>query len=258
MHRLKLLSVIVLAAMASVPPAAFASDIPTVFAAASLSDAMTALGRAFRERTGREIRFSFASSSTLARQIEAGAPAQIFASANERWMDYLAGHGLIEAKTRVSPIGNRLALIAPKDRTVQQIDITAATDLPALLGQDARLAVGDPAHVPAGIYAKQALQALGFWPALESRLARADNVRAALALVERGEAPLGIVYSTDAAISPKVEIVGLFPRDSHPPITYPFAILKDQASKDVNALFAFMTGPAAFAIYERFGFVRTD
>lgn len=256
--RLALLPLLILSLCSTSFATLRAADVPTVFAAASLTNAMEAVGAAYRAKTGKEMRFSFASSSTLARQIEAGAPAQIFVSANERWMDYLAQRNLVERNTRTSPIGNRLALIAPSESKIPPHDVTAASDLSGLLGAGARLAVGDPGHVPAGIYAKEALETLGFWPALEPRLARADNVRAALALVERGESPLGIVYSTDAAIARGVKVLGLFPRDSHKPITYPFAILAHQETNDVTAAFSFLTGADAIGIYERFGFFRTD
>lgn len=227
---------------------------PTVFAAASLTDAMEAAGAAYEEKTGERVRFSFASSSTLARQIEAGAPAGIYASANEQWMDYLEERDLIDADTRVSPISNGLVLIAPKNAEMETIEITSDTDLLGLLGSGERLAVGDPDHVPAGIYAKQSLEALGFWEEIAPRLARADDVRAALALVSRGEAPLGIVYSTDAAIDERVKVVGRFPVDSHKPITYPFALVRGEESETINALFEFLTGEEALAIYERYGF----
>jgi molybdate transport system substrate-binding protein len=227
----------------------------TVFAAASLTDAMEAVGAAYTEATGEPVRFSFASSSTLARQIEAGAPAQIYASANQRWMDYLEDRGLIAAESRVSPIGNRLVLIAPAGDDTPDVTIAPDLDLAGLLGERDRLAVGDPDHVPAGLYAREALVSLGLWEALAPRLARADDVRAALALVARGEAPVGIVYATDAAVSDDVEVLGTFPADGHRPITYPFAVVAAaEARTAVDDLFAFMTGPEARAIYARFGF----
>lgn len=230
----------------------------TVFAAASVTNALEEIGALYKEKGG-EARFSFASSSTLARQIEAGAPAQIFVSANDEWMNYLAERDLIEPATRVSLISNRLVLIAPAESDITSIDISAPTDFASPLGADGRLAVGDPEHVPAGIYAKQALEALGAWTSLEPRLARADNVRAALALVETGEAPLGIVYSTDAAASAGVKIVGTFPPSSHDAITYPFAIVKDPdggdvIGDDVKALFSLMTGTEGLAVFARYGF----
>ena len=230
----------------------------TVFAAASLTDAMTEAGNAYREKSGVLLRFSFASSSTLARQIEAGAPADIFASANEQWMDYLEERGLIAAKTRTSPIANRLALVAPKATEPVQATVNAALDLPGLLGAGERLAVGDPAHVPAGIYARQALEDLGYWVELEPRLARADNVRAALALVERGETPLGIAYATDARIAEGVAVLGLFPETSHDPISYPFALTAETERAEARDFLAFLTGDEGLAIFKRFGFERAE
>jgi len=259
---------------------ALAAERVTVFAAASLTDALETAGARWREqgpgedrpgedrpgedrpgedRPGEErdeVRFSFAASSTLARQIEAGAPGEIYASANVEWMDDLERAGLIEPGTRVTPIGNRLALIAPKDGTPGELAIDAGLDLAGLLGPEGFLAVGDPGHVPAGIYAEQALRALGLWESIEGRLARADDVRAALALVDRGEAPLGIVFATDAALTDRVAVVGLFPEASHAPIAYPFAIVADAARPEVRALFDFLTGEEALGIYERFGFMR--
>src|SRR3954462_7474536 len=175
----------------------------TVFAAASLQDGLRALEPAWRAGPANPpLRLSFAASSALARQIEQGAPADLFLSADEPWMDYLAQRGLILPETRVSPLGNALALVAPANSPLAPFAIGPGTDLPALLGPQGRLAAGDPAHVPAGIYAKAALERLGQWAAIAPRLARAENVRAALLLVERGEAPLGIVYRTDVQASP--------------------------------------------------------
>jgi molybdate transport system substrate-binding protein len=228
----------------------------TVLAAASLTDALIAVGDAYRAETGEAVRFSFASSSTLARQIEAGAPAAIFVSANEEWMDYLAERGLIEAETRVSPIGNALVLVAPAYSPMTEVAISSQLDLAGLLGEDGRLAVGDPAHVPAGQYAEAALRALALWDAVEPRLAPALDVRGAMALVERGEAPLGIVYATDAAVSSGVKVVGVFPPGSHPPIRYPFAILEGVRTPEAERFFAYMTGEEGLAIFERYGFVR--
>ena len=225
----------------------------TVFAAASLADALQAAGRTFAEKTGGTVRFSFASSSTLARQIAAGAPADIFISASEAWMDDLAKRGVIESAFRISPIGNNLVLIAPANSGLNAASIDASLDIAGLLG-DGRLAVGDPAHVPAGIYARQALEYLNLWPAVERRLAPAGNVRAALALVERGEVSLGIVYGTDARLSRRVTVLGAFPAGSHPPIVYPFAIVKPHVSPSVALFFAFVTGAEGLAVFEHFGF----
>lgn len=232
------------------------TDGVVVFAAASLTDALQDIGEQYVRETGERVRFSFASSSTLARQIEAGAPADIFASANEAWMDYLETRGLVDASTRTSPIGNSLILVAPGDSPIDGIDIGAGTDLRVPLGVDGRLVMGDPDHVPAGIYAKKAMQSLGMWETVAPRLARTDDVRAALALVERGEAPLGIVYATDAAIAKHVKVLARFPADSHPPITYPVAIIADRGTPAVRRFFAYMTGQAGLKVFEGYGFTR--
>ena len=228
----------------------------TVFAAASLTDVLQQVGTVYKATTGQEIRFSFASSSTLARQIEAGGPADIFASANEKWMDYLEKAGLILKDTRVSPVSNQLVLIAPKDSPLGPVVVGREMDLLSMLDPDGRIAVGNTASVPAGIYAKEALTNLGLWAKAESRLAPSENVRVALAHVERGEADLGIVYATDAKIDPGVKTLGTFPPGSHKPITYPFAILKDPASPAAKAFFAYLTGPEAMPIFEKYGFAR--
>lgn len=234
----------------------------TMFGAASLTDALQEAGAAFEAETGIPVRFSFAASSTLARQVEAGAPADMVALASAEWMDWLAERGLVLADSLAAPIRTELVLVAPADSPAAPLDLAAGADLPALLGPDGRLAVGDPEHVPAGIYARAALEHLGLWPALEPRLARADNVRAALALVERGEAPLGIVYATDAAAVPGLKLLGRFPADSHPPIAYPFALVAppDGAAPERMAaarrFLDFLTGDAGLALFERHGFSR--
>ncbi len=237
-------------------PAATQQDEPvTVFAAASLTDALTAIGKAYEDETGEAVRFSFAASSTLARQIEAGAPADIYASADIGWMDYLAERGLIDPDSRVEPISNSLVLIAPSDSDAADIDVRTM-DLDALLGADGRLAVGDPDHVPAGIYAREALIGFGMWETAEPRLARAGDVRAALALVARGEAPFGIVYRTDAAVTDDVKIAGEFPPDCHAPIVYPFAMTSGDPDPRVQRFFAYLTGRDGGAAFDRFGFRR--
>lgn len=228
----------------------------TVFAAASLTDVLQAIGDAYKTKTGQDVRFSFASSSTLARQIVAGAPAQIYASANEKWMDYLQERDLIETATRVSPVSNRLVLIAPADSKLGDVTITSKLDLVSLIGPEGRIAVGNTDSLPAGIYAKEALTSLGLWTAVEPRLAPSENVRVALAHVEHGETPLGIVYATDAKIDKGVKILGAFPPGSHKPITYPFAITKGNGSAAVKAFFAYLTGPDAMPLYERYGFAK--
>ncbi len=226
----------------------------TVFAAASLTDVFKSLGEQWQQRTGQKVVYSFAASSTLARQIEQGAPADLFASADEMWMEYLQQRHLIVDATRSSPIGNTLVLVAPAN-AAKPVDITKDTDLGKLLGADGRLATGDPAHVPVGIYAQQALTWMGQWDTIAPRLARADSVRSALLLVERGEAPYGIVYGTDAAVAPNVRVVGTFPDASHPPVTYPFALTAHAAGNSrAKALLDFLTGPDATATYVKFGF----
>jgi molybdate transport system substrate-binding protein len=242
--------------LAACGPAGDEREPVTVLAAASLTDALEAVGADYFAATGEAVRFSFASSSTLARQVEAGAPAAIFASANEEWMDHLAARDLIEADTRVAPIGNALVLVAPAGSPLADVRVNSALDLAVLLGPEGRLAVGDPAHVPAGQYAEAALRALGLWASVERHLAPAMDVRAALALVERGETPLGIVYATDARASAGVKIVGVFPPDSHPPVTYPFAILGDQRTEETEGFFDYATGAPGLAVFERYGFVR--
>jgi molybdate transport system substrate-binding protein len=231
----------------------------TVFAAASLQDALRAIEPAWRAAApgNPPLRFSFAASSALARQIEQGAPADLFASADEPWMDYLQERGLIAPDTRASPLANALVLVAPADGAARPSRLDRGTDLAALLGPNGRLATGDPAHVPAGRYAQAALEWMGQWQALAPRLARADNVRSALLLVERGEAPLGIVYATDARASRGVRVLGAFPAESHPPVTYPFAVTRRAAADArARALLAFLAGPATEETWRGFGFSR--
>ncbi|MFC4236867.1 molybdate ABC transporter substrate-binding protein [Thalassospira xianhensis] len=228
----------------------------TVFAAASLTDAMTQVAQSYATATGDTLQLSFASSSTLARQIAAGAPADLYISANQKWMTWLADQDLIAANSRHDLLANALVLIAPADSNLAPITINSQTDLTKLIGDEDRIAVGDPDHVPAGIYARQALENLGQWDAIEPRLARADNVRAALALVERGEAPLGIVYATDAAIATDVKIIATFPENSHPAITYPVAITTGQANPAAVKLLAWLLGDDAGTIFAEYGFNR--
>lgn len=242
------------AAVLSAVPRASAQEPVTVFAAASLTDAVERIAARYEAETGTPVRLSFASSSTLARQITAGAPAQIYLSANERWMDHVAEAGLIEPETRVSALGNRLVLIAPADSALDDVAVDGELDLTAMLAEGERIAVGDPDHVPAGLYAKDALESLGLWEASADRLARTADVRAALALVATGEAPSGIVYATDAAVSDDVKVLGRFPEGSHTPITYPFAIIEGAAEPPVKDLFAYLRGAEATAVFEDAGF----
>lgn len=245
---------LLLAGLLPLAPARAAPQPLTVMAAVSLADALRELCQAWAARGNPAPRLSLAASSALARQIEQGAPADLFASADEAWMDYLQERGLILPGTRVSPIGNRLVLIAPADQPGGVAPAPGA-DLLARLGPRGRLAVADPAHVPAGRYAEQALRALGLWDGLAPRLARAENVRAALLLVERGEAPLGIVYATDAAASPGVRALGAFPDGSHAPVAYPFALTRHGDRPEARSLLAFLTGPEAAPVWRRFGFL---
>ncbi|MDO8608091.1 MAG: molybdate ABC transporter substrate-binding protein [Phaeospirillum sp.] len=225
----------------------------TIFAAASTANAVTEIGELFKARTGDTVRASYASSSTLAKQIERGAPAQLFLSADLHWMEYLAGEKLITPGSRANLLGNALVLIAPLDAKTAPTVIAKETDLVKLLG-DGHLSIGDPDHVPAGIYARQALEHMGQWAALAPRLARGESVRAALALVERGETPLGIVYSTDAALSVKVKAVGVFPDSWHDAITYPVALIAGTETPSARAFLEFLKSDAARNVFSRYGF----
>lgn len=224
-----------------------------VFAAASLKTALDALTPALERAVGARVRASFAASSALARQIEAGAQADVFISADLDWMDYLAERGLVKAESRVNLLGNRLVLVAPKSRPVK-LTIGPGFALAAGLGADGRLAVADPGHVPAGKYAKAALESLGVWSSVASRLAPAENVRAALLFVSRGESPLGIVYRTDALAEPDVVIVDTFPASSHPAIVYPAALTSGTTNPAAARALAFLRSPAARETFERQGF----
>ncbi|HEY4252280.1 MAG TPA: molybdate ABC transporter substrate-binding protein [Roseomonas sp.] len=241
-----------LAASTVIP--ARAQEALTVFAAASLTDVLRDFGQAWQQRGNPAPRLSFAASSTLARQIEQGAPADLFMSADEPWMDYVQQRDLIVNATRISPIGNALVLVAPADQA-RPVTLARDTNLAALLGAQGRIATGDPAHVPVGRYAQSALTWMGQWDAIAPRLARADSVRSALLLVERGEAPYGIVYSTDAAASQGVRVVGTFPAESHTPITYPFALMRRaEGNAQARAFLTFLTSPEAAETWRRFGF----
>jgi len=230
-------------------PSAAAQDL-LVFAAASLQGALDTALAQFPGAAG--IAASYASSSVLARQIEQGAPADVFISANPEWMDYLAERELIRAGTRVDLLGNGLVLVAAADSEAV-LQIAPGFDLAGALG-GGRLAMGDPDHVPAGIYGKAVLESLGIWQAVGSQIARADNVRAALALVARDETPLGIVYRSDAVADPGVRVVGTFPEDTHPPIIYPVAVIAGSEHPAAAELVDFLGSAAAAAVFERFGF----
>lgn len=225
---------------------------PTVLAAASLQESLTAAAEAWQAQGHPAPVLSFAASSALARQIESGAPADIFISADQEWMDELAEQRLIRPDTRTDFLGNALALVGPADSDVT-IEFAQGADLAGALG-DGRLAMADPDAVPAGRYGREALESLGLWASVESRIARGDNVRAALALVERGEAPLGIVYATDARASTRVRLVATFPAASHPPIRYPIAVLAGATSPDAQAFRDFLVSDQGRTIFARYGF----
>ncbi|MFI3308375.1 molybdate ABC transporter substrate-binding protein [Ewingella allii] len=234
-----------------------AADKVTVFAAASLTNAMQDIAAQYQKEKGVQVVSSFASSSTLARQIEQGAPADLFISADQQWMDYSISKQQIVENTRYTLLGNELVLVAAKTSKIDNVEIDDKTQWTKLLG-DSRLAVGDPDHVPAGIYAKEALQKLGAWSTLEPKLARASDVRGALALVEREEAPLGIVYGSDAIASKKVKVVGTFLASSHKPVEYPMAIVKDHEKPEVRAFYDYLKTPAASAIFKQYGFAPKE
>lgn len=227
---------------------------PTVFAAASLKNALDAVAADWRAETGRRAVISYAASSALAKQIGQGAEADVFISADQAWMNYLAERGLIEPVSRFDLLSNQLVLIAPKDSTLQAT-LEPGVPLAKLLG-DGRLAIAGVDAVPAGRYGKAALKSLGVWDQVADRLAQAENVRAALRLVSRGEAPLGIVYASDAKADPGVKVLGVFPEGSHQPIVYPAARLKASPSPDAGAFLAYLRTPQAAARFEGQGFSR--
>ena len=238
------------APLAAVP--ASAADV-TVFAAASLKEALGAAAEAYKAKTGKAVTVSYAGSSALAKQIEAGAPADIFFSADLDWMDELAKKDLIDPASRHTLLGNTLVLVAPKD-SAATITIGKGFPLAAALGPDGKLAMAAVASVPAGKYGKAALTELGVWDAVAPHVAEADNVRSALAFVARGEAPFGIVYGTDARAEPGVRVVGTFPETSHKPIVYPVALVKASANPEAKAFLDWLLSPEARAPFETAGF----
>ncbi len=249
MHRVLLW---LLAAFALAGPAAAQRRAPVVLAAASLQESMNAAADAWARRGHVRPVLSFAASSALARQAAAGAPADLFVSADSEWMDDLAKRGLLAANTRTNLLGNRLVLVAPAASRVR-VALRPGVDLRAALN-GGRLAMADTAAVPAGRYGKAALERLGSWNGVAPLVVRAENVRAALALVERGAAALGVVYATDAKASAKVRIAGVFPAASHPPIIYPIARLKASTNPDGEGFRRFLTSAAGRAIFVRYGF----
>ncbi|WP_226569283.1 molybdate ABC transporter substrate-binding protein [Mangrovibacter yixingensis] len=225
----------------------------TIFAAASLTNALQDIATQYKKEKHVDVVASFASSSTLARQIEAGAPADLYISADQKWMNYAVDKNTIDTASRKTLLGNSLVLVAPAAASQGDVTINDKTDWVALL-KGGRLAVGDPAHVPAGIYAKQALEKLGAWDTLSAKLAPAQDVRGALALVERSESPLGIVYGSDAVASKGVKVIGTFPEDSHPKVEYPLAIVKGHTDAQVKAFYEYLQGPEAAAVFKQYGF----
>ena len=224
----------------------------TIFAAASMKNALDDVDAAYTARTGVNVTASYAASSALAKQIDQGAPADLFLSADSDWMDYATKQKTIKAETRTNLLGNSIVLIAPKDSSIDKVTIAPGFDLAKLAGSG-RIATGDVSSVPVGKYAKAALEKLGAWEAAAPKFAMAESVRAALTLVARGEAVRGIVYATDAKVEPAVKIVGTFPADSHPPIIYPVAATTSAGPGAANYL-DFLRTSAAKAIFEKYGF----
>jgi molybdate transport system substrate-binding protein len=224
----------------------------TVFAAASTKNALDDIARAHAARTGDKVVVSYAASSALARQIEQGAPADLFVSADREWMDYLEKRGLLRSASRFDLLRNRLVMVAAAGSKTN-LKIAPGFPLAAALAKE-RLAIADPAAVPAGRYAKAALETLGVWSEVQPKIAAAGDVRVALLLVARGEAPLGIVYSTDAAVEPRVRVVDTFPEDTHPAIVYPAALTTSSKNAAAEVFLRALREPAARAIFEKYGF----
>jgi molybdate transport system substrate-binding protein len=250
------LAIVVAAALAAfVPLPARAADV-LVFAAASLKNALDAATHNFIQQGGAPVKISYAASSELAKQIESGAPADIFISADLDWINYLQKRNLIRPATRRNLLGNELVLVAPRG-SGGKITITPGMNLVGALA-DGRLAMADPDSVPAGKYGKAALEKLGIWQAVRPHIAGAENVRAALLLVDRKETPLGIVYATDAAADPKVEIAATFPADTHPPIIYPIALTAASTNPEAAKFLAYLESPAARPAFKKQGFTVLD
>jgi molybdate transport system substrate-binding protein len=242
---------LVILAFWCVAPALGAEKV-SVFAAASLKTALDDAAAAWQGKTGIEVQASYAASSALAKQIENGAPADVFASADLAWMSYLEGKGLIKAGSRINLLGNALVVVAKADSSLGSVALSRDGLMKALAG--GRWTTGDVKAVPVGVYAKEALTTLGLWEALEPRLAPAENARAALAFVSRGEAPLGIVYESDVRADPGVKIVARIPGDSHQPIIYPFALTATAKGKAPAQFLTFLASPEARPFFERQGF----
>ncbi len=243
---------VAVAGFTAIASPAIADDAITVFAAASLKNALDAANAEWTKESAKQTTVSYAASSALAKQVESGAPADLFISADLAWMDYVAEKKLIKDDTRSNWLGNRIVLVAPKD-AAKPVEIKEGFDLAGLVG-DGKLAMGAVDSVPAGKYGKAALEKLGVWASVEGKFAGAESVRAALALVSRGEAPYGIVYQTDAAADAGVAIVGTFPEESHPPIIYPVAILSESKNADAAAYLEFLKSDKAAAFFTAQGF----
>ncbi len=251
-RRLLLAAAVAPTAVAGATLPAFAAD-PIVFAAASLRNALDDVATTYKQKTGKTVAISYGGTATLARQIEQGAPADIFFSADVTWMDYAADHQLIRPETRRTLLGNEIVLVVPKASTAT-IAIGDGMDLAGLLGPGGHLAMANVDSVPAGRYGKAALETLGAWDSVADRVVQSENVRLALAFVARGEAPAGIVYATDAAAEPAVKAIATFPADSHPPILYPVAMTASSTDPDARAFFDFLQSDAALPAYRRQGF----
>jgi len=243
-----------LAALAVLPAIAQARAPITVFAAASLKESMDAAAARYQQDTGQAVRVSYAASSALARQIEQRAPADVFVSADLEWMDWLQARQLIDTASRRVLLGNTLVLVAPADSAAQPLKLARGTDLLPLLGARGRLSLALTASVPAGKYAKAAFESLGQWSALQPRVAESDSVRSALTLVARGEAPLGVVYGSDAQAESRVKVLATFPADSHPAIVYPVARVAASRNRQADAFVRWLDGEAASAIFREHGF----
>jgi molybdate transport system substrate-binding protein len=242
-----------LAVLAGAPQPLVAQEQIMVFAATSLKNALDDTNAAFTKATGVKVTASYAASSALAKQIEQGAPADVFLSADLQWMDYAGERKLIKPDTRVNLLGNKLVLIAPADSGIRNVTIGQGFDIAKLAGSR-RIAVADVNAVPAGRYARAALEKLDAWATAEPKLAQAENVRATLAFVARDETPVGIVYETDAKVEPRVKIIGAFPDGSYPPVTYPVAATAATTKQSVQQYLHFLRSPAAKATFEKYGF----
>ncbi|MES2886218.1 MAG: molybdate ABC transporter substrate-binding protein [Pseudomonadota bacterium] len=249
------LRLLALLAFALTSHTARAEEPVRVFAAASLTNALNDIGNAWQKAGHARPSLAYAASSALAKQIEAGAPADVFVSADLKWMNYLDEKSRINTATRVNLLGNRLVLIAPKGRSFP-VEMQKGFDLAAAF--KGRLCTGEPGVVPVGIYAKQALEALGWWQALQGRIVGTDDVRTALAFVERGECAAGIVYATDAAISSKVQVLASFPESTHQPIVYPFALVQDARAEAAGFLDYLKASPEAAEVFKQYGFTLLE